>query len=74
MKLIKEYTAVKLKIDTVNQERIASLSYGNIEGPYYSVSYPREIHETEEAAVKYCYEADKYAHWMILPVISFDNF
>lgn len=74
MKPIKKYTAILLGTKTVNDEVKVSLSYGRIEGPYYSQETPTEEFETEQEAIEYAYKKDKYASWLILPIIRFDNF
>lgn len=72
MKTIKKYTAIKLHTETVNNTVNAKLSYGEITGPYYSTTSPEEEFDTEEEALEYAHTFDKYATWLILPIIRFD--
>ena len=74
MKVIKKYTAIQLGTETVNNRVNVKLSYGNIEGPYYSVTHPTEEFDTEDEAIEYAYGIEKYGRWLILPVITFNNF
>jgi len=74
MKPIKRYTAIRLLRRTVDDTVEPKLIYGEIGGPYYSREYPTELFDTEEEAVDYAYKTDKWGNWLILPVISFDNF
>jgi len=74
LKVIKKYTAIKVGRKQVNNTIEVSLSYGDIEGPYYSETHPKEEFDTEEEAIEYAYEFDKYCVWMVVPVISFDLF
>lgn len=73
MKLIKKYTAIQLGTKTVRDVVKINLEYGEIKGPYYDTTRPREEFDTEEDAIKYAYEFDKYAKWIIVPIIKFDN-
>lgn len=74
MKPIKRYTAIMITTSNIDDVVIPNLSYGRIEGPYYSQTYPTESFDTEEEAIEYCYKTDKWANWLIIPVIGFDNF
>lgn len=74
MKLIKKYTAIKLETKTVDNTVKVKLSYGEKTGPYYSVTYPEQEFDSEEEAIEYAYKFDKYAKWLIIPVIRFDYF
>jgi len=73
MKVIKKYTAIILGTKTVNETVKVKLSYGRIEGPYYSQSEPEEEFDTEEEAIEYAYKKDKWSRWLILPIIRFDT-
>ncbi len=73
MIVIKKYTAIKLSTDKVNDTVNCRLTYGEIEGPYYSQDHPKEEFDTEEEAIKYSYKKNKYSTWLILPIIRFDN-
>lgn len=75
MKIIKKYTAIILNTEKDNNNDInVILSYGRTSGPYYSVIYPEEEFDTEQDALEYAYNTNKYGRWLILPVIKFDNF
>lgn len=74
MKIFKQYTAIQLKTKSVDDTVEVKLKYGEITGPYYSKDYPKEIHDSEEEAIEYAYKTDKWATWLIVPVIQFDNF
>lgn len=71
MNLIRKYTAIKLGKCTKNDEVEVTLSYGEITGPYYNREYPQEEFDTEDQAYEYAYKVDKYATWLIIPIISF---
>lgn len=74
MKIIKKYTAIQLYTEKMNDSIKVKLEFGNITGPYYSQTSPKEEFDTEEEAIKYAYETNKYRRWLILPLIQFDNF
>jgi len=74
MNPIKMYTAIKLSTRTVDDTVEPKLTYGEINGPYYSREYPSESFTTEEEAIDYAYKTDKCAKWLILPVVTFDNY
>jgi hypothetical protein len=74
MKIIKKYTAIKVGTETVGDELNVKLSYGKITGPYYSKYYPTEEFDTEDEAIKYACNTDKWCSWLIVPIIRFDNF
>jgi hypothetical protein len=75
MKVIKKYTAVQIyAIEDKNSEQMfAKLKYGNIEGPYYSKTYPEEEFDTEDEALEYAYKYNKHANWLILPIVIFED-
>ena len=73
MKLIKKYTAIQLGTKIVDDVVKINLEYGEIKGPYYDITKPTEEFDTEEEAIKYAYEFDKYAKWIIIPIVKFDN-
>lgn len=70
---IRKFTAIQLGTNVINQEVKIDLSYGEICGPYYDQTNPTEIFDSEEEAIEYAYENDKYARWLILPVITFET-
>lgn len=73
MKLIKKFTALQVRKETLDDNVRVKLTYGEIGGAYYSRIYPEEEFDTEEEAYKHAYELDKWATWLILPIIRFDN-
>ena len=74
MKIIKKYTAIQIRTETVNDTIKVRLEYGNIEGPYYSREHPEQEFDTEEEATKWAYNSNKHATWLIVPIIQFNNF
>lgn len=69
--IIKKFTAIKIKSVNVNSLVNVDLSFGEIEGPYYSQEYPQTEFDSEEEAIKYAFKKDRYATWMIVPIIRF---
>jgi len=74
MKLIKKFTAIHLGTTVTNDEVLVRLSFGTIEGPYYSRESPDEEFGTEEEAVEYAFKESPYGRWLILPIVRFDNY
>lgn len=74
MKVIKKYTAIQLQQTTIDDDVNAKLTYGKISGPYYVREIPEDLFDTEEDAIKYAQKKNIWANWLILPVITFDNF
>jgi len=74
MKVIKKYTPIKIYTQTVDRTVEVKLEYGDITGAYYSRVSPKEIFDTEQEAIEYAFETDKYVKWLILPLIQFDSF
>lgn len=74
MKTIKKYTAIQLDTETVNANVNVKLSFGEINGPYYSTTHPTEEFYTEDEAIEYSYKFNKWGRWLIIPVVRFDNF
>lgn len=73
MKIIRKYMAVTVTeyVDTrTDGGRLIELE--NKKKGYYDC--PELLHDTEEAAIQHAYETNSYAQWMIVPVITFDNF
>ena len=56
------------------KESMMMLMLSKIDEPYYNMTYPKEEFDTKEDVIEYSYKADKYARWMIVPIITFDNF
>lgn len=74
----KKYTAIlihtKVTKSTLINERVdIELTYGEITGPYYDETEPKQEFDTEKEAIEYAYNIDKWARWLIVPVIKFDN-
>jgi hypothetical protein len=78
MEINKTFVAFKLneekeKLSSFSHKKISQLIYGE-----YSEIGESELiktgFETEQAALEYAYKMDKYADWLILPKISFNNF
>ena len=74
MKTVEKYTAIQVTTQIVNDTVEINLKYGNIEGPYYSTTHPEEEFDTKEKAIEWAYKHDKWSKWMIVPVITFDNY
>lgn len=62
-----------LGTETVNNKVDVKLTYGYIEGTYYSQTPPDEIFDTEDEAIEYAHKKDKRGRWLIIPVVFFDN-
>lgn len=74
-KIVRKYTAIQIKTKKIDNERVdINLTYGEIEGAYYSTTHPQEEFDTEQEAIEYAYRKSKYANWLIIPIISFKNF
>ena len=73
MELIKKYTAVQITTNTINDNVFASLKYGEISEPYYDRVEPETEFETEQDSIKWAYKENKYANWLILPIIYFKH-
>lgn len=58
----------------VNDNVEAVMDFGRIEGPYYDEETPEEEFDTEKEAIEHAYKKEKYANWLILPLVKFDNF
>lgn len=74
MEIIKKYTAIQLGEKTIDDTQIPTFEYGAIDGSYYSREYPKIEFDSEEEAIQYAYNTTKYAKWLIVPIIKFDNF
>lgn len=77
MKLIKTYTAIRIKdlkeeTSSFSYNLVPKLSFGN--SSEISGGIIKSDFATEQEAIEYAYEQDKYSDWLILPKISFDNF
>ena len=73
MKVEKKYTAMQIGRRQVNSTIEVSLSYGDIQGSYYSETHPKEEFDTEQEAIEWAYEHDKYSRWMIVPIFDFNT-
>ena len=74
MKIIKKFTAIQVRTEKLDDSVRVKLTYGETSGAYYSRVYPQQEHDTEEEAYKHAFELDKWATWLIVPIIRFDNF
>ena len=74
MKAIRKYTAIQLGTETVNGKVNVKLTFGEITGLYYNTTHPKEEFDTEDEAIEYAYNFDKWGRWLIVPVVRFDNF
>lgn len=74
MELIKKYTAIQVRTKSVDLTLEPVFSYGEVEGPHYSLTYPETEFDTEEEAIEYAYNKNQYAEWLIIPKISFKNY
>ncbi len=72
MKIIKKFTAIQLDTQTVDRNINIMLSFGRIAGPYYDEIRPTEEFDTEDEAIEYAYNFNKYGRWLILPVVRFE--
>ena len=72
MKIIKKYTAIQIETNTVNRTVKIELEYGEIEGPYYSQERPETEFDTEDEALEYAHKKNKYATWLIVPIVKFE--
>ena len=68
MKVIKKFTAVKLNTEIVNDFVKIVLNYGDKD------DWCQRVYDTEQEAIDAAYKNSKYAEWLILPIIRFDNF
>ena len=73
MKIIKKYTALMLRQETVNEDLNACFQFGSITGPYYDRITPETEFDTEEEAIAYAYKQSQWDKWLIVPIIKFDN-
>jgi hypothetical protein len=71
---MKKYTAIQVESQRVDQDVNVKLSYGRVQGSWYSEDTPKEVFDTEQEALENAYEFDKHATWLIVPIIEFDNF
>ena len=76
MEIINKFTAIRLisDLDLNDDEVKIRLTFGRSTGPYYDKTYPKEIFDSYDEAVEYAEKTDKYATWLILPVIKFNWF
>lgn len=70
----KKFTAIQISSynGRDDEHRLVELSYGEIGGTWYSREYPDEEFDTEEQAIEYAHKKNKYATWMVVPIIKFD--
>jgi len=72
--MIKKYTAIQLRTETVNDDVNIQLTFGEITGPYYDTTHPTEEFDTEDEAIKYAYNFNEFGRWLIVPIVMFDDF
>lgn len=77
MEIKKSFTAIKIEeykkeISTFSYESKPDLSFGVISS-LFSDSPIETSFDTEEEAIEYAYNTDKYVEWLIIPKISFIN-
>lgn len=73
MTVIKKFTAIMIGTETINDTVMASLSFGDITGPYYDRERPNQEFDTEQEATEYAYQENKWATWLIVPIIKFET-
>lgn len=78
MKIIKTYVALEMhcysdQVATFTKRSCVDLSHGE-ESEIGESSPIKEEFATEEEAIEYAHKSNKYASWLILPKISFDNY
>lgn len=71
MKAIKKYTAIKLGTERTRDTVNLSLEYPDVIEFYYGDEL---FHNTEEEAIEYAFNKGRWENWLIVPVISFDNY
>lgn len=72
-KLVKKFTLLWLKTTNINNVEVkVDFTYGDITANYYTHDYPTESFDTEEQAIKYAHEFNKYGKFIILPIYEFD--
>ncbi len=69
MNVKRKYTAIQINEKRVDDNVIPSLKYGT---KRYSDDYIETLFDTEEEALEYAYKYNKYATWLIVPIISFN--
>ena len=69
MTVIKKFTAVIIDRGDEYSDVTVNLSLGR---PSRFSDYKKQIHDTEEEAIEYAFSEDRFAKWLILPIISFD--
>lgn len=74
MNVIRKYTAMMVGKTVINEEHKPNFTFGNESGPYYSVTTPETEFDTDIEATEYAYKTDKWACWLIVPIVRFDNF
>jgi hypothetical protein len=74
MKLIEEWVALEVLEKEINDDLMVELSFGKRTYEYTYRTNPKKIFATKEEAQKHAYETNKYGQWLIVPIITFDNF
>lgn len=68
MKVIKKYIVVNEKLNKINESVSLDMKIGDRDASLYS-----RMFDTEEQAVNWAYQEDKWDGYIILTHISFDN-
>lgn len=71
MKIVKKFTAIQISDSNNDDTIVPKLKYAH---KSYLYDYVETTFDTEEDAIKWAYETDEYAQWLIIPKISFNNF
>lgn len=73
MKQIKKFIPVQLRENYTADTIKADLCYGSIMYHLGKTNIYREEFFTENEAIQHAYEANRWAEWVILPIVRFDN-
>lgn len=71
---IKKFVPVQLRENYSNDTIKADLCYGSMMYHLGKANIHREEFDTEAEALCHAFNANRWAEWVILPVIRFDNF
>ena len=74
MEIIKRFVLIEYEEETINDDVLLTMTLGRVGGPYYSRSSPDSIFDTEDEAIAEAYQRSRYKRYIILPIVSFDNF
>lgn len=73
MSIVKSFHLLEVNEKRIDNEKTIKLSYGSVNDWEHSYR-SQTVFNTEQEAIEYAYKENKYADWVILPVISFHNF